>query len=159
MRDLKWIVVHHSASPRITSFSTVEEWHRKPPPKGHGWPTIGYARFIDHTGSIYDGAKRQGVQYHARRYNKNGRGICVAGDNTNPAREWNVSQHEALAQEIMYWSDLFPLARVVGHRELPGAKTLCPGLDLEEWLDDRKIVVATLDWTDARIAEGFGRGA
>ena len=131
----------------------MEKWH-----KAKGWSQIGYTRVIDNVGTVYDGRRRQVTQAHAKGYNRNGIGLCVTGDNTVSGREWTPTQHTQLYDELIYWVRLFPFARVAGHRDLKGAQTLCPGIEMQEWLEHRDLIVPTIAWTNERITEEFGDG-
>lgn len=137
--DIDLIVVHHSASPLSTSAKQIHSWHT-----AKGWSDTGYHRVIEATGRVYDGRPLQLVGAHARGNNSNSIGICVVGDNTTEEHRWTLLQEGSLALTIKYYSDLYPLAQVCGHRDTRGASTECPGLDIGDWCRERSIDVPLL---------------
>ena len=130
MAPPKRLVIHHSASPRETTYEQVEGWHLE-----KGWDAIGYHYLIDgeakaHVGRpiVYQGA-------HAKGANRDSIGICVTGDNTRDGLWWDRVQKLELTLLVGALRRAFPGIEVMGHREVPGAATLCPGVDVS-WLRD-----------------------
>jgi hypothetical protein len=58
------------------------------------------------------------------------------GNNTDPEESWTTAQRNGLALFVRWFSRFFPEADVMGHRDLPDAKTLCPGLDVRALLKE-----------------------
>lgn len=122
--------MHHSASPRdATTLAKIRRWHRD-----RGWQDVGYNRVIEATGICLDGRPIQNQPAHAQGHNKKGVGVCVVGDNTTIGEDWNEAQILALIAELRFLRSQFPTARIAGHRDLKGAKTECPGLNLRTLL-------------------------
>jgi hypothetical protein len=140
MRDIKLIVIHHSASPLTTTAQQIAVWHAARFRLG-----IGYHRIIEAAGAVLDGRKVQRVGAHAKGSNMESVGICVVGDNTQANCHWTPRQNDALAKTIMYYHTLYPLAQVCGHRDTMGASTLCPGLNVAAWCRNRLIDVPLLE--------------
>ena len=140
MRPIDLIVVHHSASSPKTTVAQIRKWHVD----DHGWSDIGYHRIIVGDGSVWDGRPVQASGAHSRGSNKSSIGICVTGDNTVSDYRWTEAQHKALEHTLLYYADLYPAARVCGHRDTPRASTLCPGLDIGEWCRERGVPVMLL---------------
>lgn len=124
MRRIDYVVVHHSASKRSTTFEEVREWHL-----AKGWKDIGYHFFIDGKAKLHYGRPIDQIGAHAKGHNSNSIGICIAGDNTKDRSSWTADQIDILKGLIAalrtVLKDNF---KVVGHREL--VATLCPGLDI-----------------------------
>jgi len=134
MRAIKRLVIHHSASSTQTTVAQIREWH-----VARGWSDIGYHRVIEGDGSILDGRPVQTIGAHAKGSNRDSIGICVVGDNTREDRKWTKPQERSLSIVIRYYQELYPGITVLGHRDAPGARTECPGLDIRHWCQSRGI--------------------
>lgn len=133
------IAIHHSASPRTTTYEQVERWHTAAKPEGRGWAAIGYNHVI-----LGDGTGRPGrivPQRGAGVANRNTGliNVLVVGDNTREDRRWTQRQVGALVLYLDACCSVWPHLRgcVFGHRDLadPHHPTLCPGLDVRELID------------------------
>ena len=129
MRRISDIVIHQSASPRSATASLIDQWHRE-----RGWTGIGYHLVIEGDGRLARGRKLERVGAHCRRSNLHSIGICVVGDNAKPSCEWVSAQIVTLRSIVAVLSALLPDAQVRGHRDMPYASTVCPGLDVRELL-------------------------
>ena len=128
-RDIRLIVVHHTASPRSTTWRDIQRWHWKRF-KMHS----GYHRIIESDGFVMDGQRIQKRGAHAPP-NSGRFGIVVVGDNTVPGRGWNATQWDSLIRELHYWCDRLPNADICGHNQTK--PTECPGLDIGKALLER----------------------
>lgn len=137
--DISLIVIHHSASPLSTSVKQIRQWHI-----ANGWSDIGYHRVIEATGRIHDGRPIQKIGAHAKGSNSTSIGICVVGNNTTVNHRWTLLQERSLDLTIRYYSNLYPLAVVCGHRDTRKASTECPGLSIRDWCRERSINVPLL---------------
>jgi hypothetical protein len=134
LREIRLIVVHHSASPTTTTAKQIARWHSAPKPIGRGWRLgTGYHRVIEGDGGILDGRKIQWRGAHAKGANTGSVGVCVVGDNTKASQRWTSRQEDALAVLLTHLCRVYPMARVAGHRDLPGQQTVCPGLSIRAW--------------------------
>jgi len=134
------IVQHYSATPIESDFTAadIDRMHRK-----RGFKGIGYHYFIRKDGTIETGrdmskAGRFEQGAHVRGSNHNSIGICCEGgvrkaapnvgfDSRTPAQ---IKSQIALIRDLMR---RYPGARVVGHKDMPGAATQCPGYDATAW--------------------------
>lgn len=130
---IKYLIVHHSASPRdTTSVETIRRWHVQ----DRGWADIGYHWIITGDGVLHPGRPLTMQGAHAPKVNPESWGICVTGDNTNPDQRWNGLQEFTLVKHITAVRFLLPEIDVRGHRDT-GQATACPGLDIREWMKER----------------------
>jgi len=127
MRDISSLIIHHSASPRITTAKQIKEWH-----KAKGWTDIGYHYVIEATGKLVIGRPVENIGAHCKGYNIDSVGICLTGDNTKDAEKWGLAQLAVLYDIIHAFRLVFPMIRIFGHKDL-GA-TECPGLNIKEVL-------------------------
>ena len=130
-RLIDLVVIHHSASPRSTSLEEIRGWHKQ-----RGFRDVGYHYVVEERGDVRIGRPLWEEGAHAAGWNAHSVGICVTGDNTKPAEHWNASQTFALRQLVRALRLLIPGVEVRGHRELKGAATECPGLDVLGLLGD-----------------------
>jgi len=140
-RKWQYIIVHHSATDAGDA-SYLNILHKR-----RGWNEIGYDFVIDNgTKGKADGAievsprwinQEDGAHCRAADMNYKGIGICLVG---NFSQE-RVSEKEMNA--LVYLTNLLrkyygiPLNRVLGHGQVPGARTECPG-KLFPWTEFRK---------------------
>ena len=136
MDKIEKVVIHHSASPRSTTFEEIRQWHTRSPPEGRGWVDIAYHVIIDHTGLIHQGRAIPRNGAHARGANSDSIGICITGDNSKPEHKWSLLQQDALRQVLDAIELLWPGLPVVGHRDVmePG-HTICPGVEVATLLE------------------------
>jgi len=130
-RKWKYIIVHHSATDRGNSE------HFDLAHKNRGWKGVGYHFVIDNgTYGKEDGQiettprwikQLDGAHCKAGKMNKNGIGICLVG---------NFSEEGVSSRQLQSLSTLtnklkkyykIPSKRIMGHGQVPGARTECPG--------------------------------
>lgn len=129
MRSISHIVIHHSASPLSTTLEDIDSWHRK-----KKWAGCGYHLVCESDGTMRLGRPVGKVGAHVRGYNLNSIGICLVGNNTWPNDGWTQPQIASLCEMLRSLSILFPEAEVLGHRDMKGTATECPGLDVRALL-------------------------
>jgi len=125
LKEVKYLIIHHTATARdTTTFEAVKKYHIS-----LGWGDIGYHYLITADGKIWSGRSEQTVGAHCKASNMNFQsiGICLAGNFMNETP--TVPQLNALLGLIMFLSGKYLIKKdnVLGHREVTGAKTLCPG--------------------------------
>jgi N-acetyl-anhydromuramyl-L-alanine amidase AmpD len=130
-RKWKYIVIHHSATD-TGDLEKIDSAHRK-----RGWAGAGYHFVIDNgTCGKSDGqieatprwkAQKDGAHCRAGEMNTRGIGICLVG---NYSQDYpSERQLEALVRLVKRLESFYriPTSRILGHRQVPGAKTECPG--------------------------------
>ena len=136
LRPWRWIVVHHSGNPRGDAAS-IDLAHEH----GRGWDGIGYHFVIGNGAPMPRGrieatfrwrGQREGAHAGAddaqRPYNQEGIGVCVIGDYRAGGLEAPVETRLAdlCALLVRHCPQLSP-ERIIGHRDVPGKATACPG--------------------------------
>jgi LysM repeat protein len=127
----KYIVIHHSATDEGNSLY-FDKYHQ-----GKGWEGIGYHFVIDNgTKEKQDGQievsprwikQEDGSHCSASNMNEKAIGICLVG---NFNREYVSSkQLDALVYLVNILRKYYkiPLKRIIGHNQVLGARTECPG--------------------------------
>ena len=122
-----WLIIHHTATDRdTTTFSGVKNYHIS-----KGWGDIGYHWFIT-TNRVYKGRAENVVGAHCRADGMNFKslGICVAGNfmKEDPVG-WQINRLNKLVKELQNKYNI-PKSNILGHREVNGASTACPGNNL-----------------------------
>lgn len=127
MTRIERLVIHHSASPRGTSFNSIRQWHLR-----KGWNDIGYNYVILGNGKLRVGRALPTTGAHAKGKNATSIGVCVVGNNTKDGQHWAVEQRATLRKVVAACRLLWPDIKVCGHRDVmaPGY-TECPGVDVE----------------------------
>ena len=132
--SIKFLVLHCSAS-RCNQDYSVEQLRRDH--KARGFYDIGYHFYIRKDGTMTQHRKLLEVGAHARPYNRCSIGICYEGGLNEEGRACNTitaEQETRLVELFRNLKTLFPKAKIVGHRDLPGTTPKeCPGFDAGSW--------------------------
>ena len=132
--DIKYLVLHCSATRRNQDYS-VEQLRRDH--KARGFYDIGYHFYIRKDGTMTQHRKLLEVGAHARPYNRCSIGICYEGGLDEHGKLYNTmtaEQETRLVDLFRNLKILFPKAKIVGHRDLPGTTPKeCPCLDAGSW--------------------------
>ena len=132
--SIKFLVLHCSASQCDQDYS-VEQLRRDH--KARGFYDIGYHFYIRKDGTMTQHRKLLEVGAHARPYNRCSIGICYEGgldEHGKPYNTMTAEQETRLVDLFRNLKILFPKAKIVGHRDLPGTTPKeCPCLDAGSW--------------------------
>ena len=132
--SIKFLVLHCSAS-RCDQDYSVEQLRRDH--KKRGFYDIGYHFYIRKDGTMTQHRKLLEVGAHARPYNRCSIGICYEGgldEHGKPYNTMTAEQETRLVDLFRNLKILFPKAKIVGHRDLPGTTPKeCPCLDAGSW--------------------------
>ena len=132
--SVRFLVLHCSAS-RCNQDYSVEQLRRDH--KARGFYDIGYHFYIRKDGTMTQHRKLLEVGAHARPYNRCSIGICYEGgldEQGKPCYTMTTEQETRLIDLFRNLKILFPKAKIVGHRDLPGTTPKeCPCLDAGSW--------------------------
>lgn len=138
--DIKYLVLHCSAS-RCNQDYRVELLRRDH--KARGFYDIGYHFYIRKDGKKTQHRMLLEVGAHCIPYNRCSIGICYEGgldEDGKPANTLTKEQEERITDLLINLHKLFPKAKIVGHRDLPGASPKeCPCFDAHTifgWIED-----------------------
>lgn len=136
-QDVKYLIIHHSATSRDgTTFGAIKSYHTKT----LGWEDCGYHYVITGEGILFYGRHVEFVGDHCKTpapsMNFRSLGICLTGN--FEIEKPSDAQIVTLENLLLSLSSGYkiPIANILGHREAPGAATLCPGKNLLSWLKD-----------------------
>ena len=138
--SVRFLILHCSATRRNQDYS-VEQLMRDH--KKRGFRTIGYHFYIRKDGTITQHRKLLEVGAHCRPYNRGSIGICYEGgldEEGKPCDTRTPEQTERILDVLTRLHKLFPKAKIVGHRDLPGTiPKECPCLDTHAvfgWIEE-----------------------
>ena len=132
--SIRFLVLHCSAT-RCNQDYSVEQLRRDH--NARGFYDIGYHFYIRKDGTMTQHRKLLEVGAHARPYNRCSIGICYEGGLDEHGKACNTmtaEQETRLVDLFRNLMTLFPKAKIVGHRDLPGTTPKeCPGFDAGSW--------------------------
>lgn len=136
----RWIVIHHSASRRGDS-QEIDREHLVI----RGWDGIGYDFVIGNGTDMplgrIDATFRWRLQSRGAHagsapeqaiYNQDGIGICLVGNfQTGPLDPFQEHRLVELCAQLIHHVPTLAVSRIIGHRDVPGKATACPGANVD----------------------------
>ncbi len=128
-RNIREIIIHCSATPEGRNYTVedIRRWHRQ-----QGWSDIGYHYVIYRDGTIHEGRHVDIAGAHCVNHNAHSIGICyiggVASDGKTPKDTRTLTQRAALLSLLNELRQLYPNAKIYGHRNFDPRKA-CPSFD------------------------------
>ena len=124
------IVVHCAATIEGQEYDAIDidRWHKK-----RGWRKIGYHFVVKLDGTIESGRMLDEVGAHVKGYNRGSIGICYIGGldaDKEPKDTRTEEQKESLLLLLKTLKKMYPLAQILGHKDL--AARSCPCFDAKE---------------------------
>lgn len=113
-----YIVLHHAEASKA-SVEDIHRWHLE-----RGWAGIGYHFYVRKDGSVYRGRPIDTVGAHVQGYNYNSIGVCAEG--AYMTETMPETQRQAIIALVRELREIYPQAKIVGHRDLMATK--CPGV-------------------------------
>jgi N-acetyl-anhydromuramyl-L-alanine amidase AmpD len=126
---VKWthIVIHHTGAEQKNA-RQVRDYHRR-----LGWRDVGYHYLIERDGVVVPGRppSMRGAHCLAGGMNHKALGIALLGNlEERPPLPAQTAALQGLLRRLVREYRI-PPANVLGHREVPGAATVCPGRHLD----------------------------
>jgi N-acetyl-anhydromuramyl-L-alanine amidase AmpD len=117
------IIVHHTGAEEKDA-GQVKRYHLS-----LGWRDIGYNYVIERSGRVVEGRPLNIPGAHCRARGMNRRAIGVAVIGNLEKHKMRAAQWEALVKLLQTLARRYgiPVQNILGHREVPGAATACPG--------------------------------
>lgn len=132
---VKYLAIHHSASPDTQTPTEIANYHIN----NNSWGGIGYHFVVSRDGLVYYVGDIATARANVSNLNDQVIGICLIGNFTGgrmPTAEQIDSVHKLCEFFINNYASLTNLNSwdvVMGHKELPGQATACPGDDWPSW--------------------------
>ncbi|MBN8696335.1 MAG: N-acetylmuramoyl-L-alanine amidase [Bacteroidetes bacterium] len=134
LRNIKYIVVHCTATPTTTTLESIKRYWKEQ----RGWgDTPGYHYFIKRDGTIVQLLDEKKNSYGVYKHNSECISIAYVGGidkDGKPVDNRSDAQKHAMFDIIVRLTEKYPKAEVLGHRDFPGVKKACPCFDVKEWL-------------------------
>ena len=128
MRDIKYIVIHCTATPQTSTIASIQRYWRDV----LGWKSPGYHFIIKPDGEIVPLLDISKPSNGVAGYNAHAIHISYVGgvDAKNKALDNRTdAQKESLVKLVKHFKLLYPKALVQGHRDFPGVRKDCPSFD------------------------------
>lgn len=156
-RAINLIVIHCSATPngRPDTVADIDAGHRaggfrRDPAAirryqavlGHALGSVGYHYVIETAGTVRAGRHPSEIGAHVKGLNDKSLGICLIGTD-----RYSLEQFASLRVLIANMRQQYPAAKIIGHRDCSPDKNgdgvidhrdwlkICPGFDVQTWLD------------------------
>lgn len=135
-RLIEKIILHCSASPngRPQTVQDIDAWHRTAgyhrsnPIINPDLKSIGYHYVIYIDGTVHTGRGVEEIGAHAADHNHDSIGICMIGTDKFTREQWL-----SVSELVHILSKAYPAAEVMGHRDLPDVRKICPGFNAITW--------------------------
>lgn len=133
-RKTNWLVIHCSATRAVQDVGAadIRRWHR-----AQGWADIGYHYVIRRSGKVEKGRAVDSVGAGVQGHNADSLHICLVGglnnDSYKPEDNYTPQQWDALKKLLTAMVKKYPDAKVLGHRDFPNVKKMCPCFSAKTW--------------------------
>lgn len=152
--DVEFVVLHHTEAMRVLTWTFVAAYHVN----GRGWPGIAYHIGVREAGGrcVVNLLNSPEIRsYHAHTEgNNHGLAVCVAGkfdvDTPSAVERDTLQRVVAVARRWATWRQSLP---VLGHGDVPGNQTDCPGANLKALLPalNEQADLDTVIWQVAKV--------
>ena len=133
--EIKWIVIHCSATKLSQNFTKAKLWASHV--KGNGWSDIGYHYYITKDGKLHTCRPEEKVGAHVKGFNQKSIGICYEGGIAEDGKHEDTRTAEQLVTMhnlLVSLKQKYPDAEIVGHRDLLQFRTKdCPCFDARRY--------------------------
>lgn len=133
MRNIKYLVVHCTATSRDTTITSIQDyWRRK-----LGWRSPGYHKIIKADGEVVTLATDDKITNGVAGYNSVSLHVSYIGGvdrRNNPFDTRTEEQNKSLEKVLREWKKKYPDAEIRGHRDFPKVRKACPSFDVKSWL-------------------------
>lgn len=134
LNQVKYLAIHHTAGPDTQTPNQIANFHIN----SNGWGGIGYHFLIAKDGTVFYVGDISTARANVANLNDAVLGICLIGNFTSgkmPTDEQLNSAHKLCDFFINNYPALSNLSwdAVLGHKDLPGQSTACPGDNWKLW--------------------------
>ena len=131
MRNIKYIVIHCTATPQGTKISSILNYWKNV----LKWKNPGYHFVVDKDGNICKLRDITQTANGVKNYNKYANHIAYIGgvDNAGkPKDNRTLKQKDQLLFKVRELKRMFPNAVILGHRDFPNVQKACPSFDAKK---------------------------
>lgn len=123
MREIKWIVIHCTATPQNTTIDSIKRYWREV----LKWKSFGYHWILEASGKRHQLAKDEQICNGVAGHNKGAIHISYIGGLNSDDR--TREQKQGLVDLVVFYKRKYPNAKVRGHRDFPNVSKACPQFD------------------------------
>ena len=123
--NIKLLVVHCSDTNNSKNLK-AEDIHKMH--LGFNWDGIGYHKIILRSGNVENGRPEYWIGAHVKGKNDISLGVCLIGRD-----KFTKRQFISLEKVLKKWKNLYPEAKIIGHRDIGDTKKTCPNFDVKLW--------------------------
>jgi N-acetylmuramoyl-L-alanine amidase len=141
MRQIKYIVLHCTATPQTATVEAIQKYWRS----SLGWKSPGYHHIIPASGNPVRLAEDEQICNGVKGFNSNAIHISYIGgvdEKNKPTDNRTASQRGHMLALVNHYKALYPAAEVKGHRDFPNVKKACPSFDVATWLKSIGLIFA-----------------
>ena len=135
LSGVNYLAIHHTAAPDTQTPEQIANFHIN----SNGWGGIGYHFVIAKDGTVYYVGDISTARANVANLNDQVIGICLIG-NFTAGREPQDTQLDSARKLCEFFFTNYPdlsnidsWDRVMGHKDLPGQSTICPGDNWSGW--------------------------
>lgn len=134
LNQVKYLAIHHTAGPDSQTPEQIANFHIS----SNGWGGIGYHFLVAKDGAVFYVGDISTARANVANINEQVIGICLIGNFTEGRTPANpqIDSLNKLGDFFINYADLSNVKSwdaVLGHKELPGQSTICPGDDWNSW--------------------------
>jgi N-acetylmuramoyl-L-alanine amidase len=133
-RNIKYIVVHCTATPPTTSLESIKRYWKEVKKWGD---TPGYHYLIDAEGTTHRLLEEHKNSFGVYAHNSECINLSYIGGIDNegkPKDTRSLRQQVVMHRLIKDLQERYPKAEVLGHRDFPNVAKACPSFDVKSWL-------------------------
>lgn len=138
MREIKFIVIHCTATPPTATVENIQRYWKNV----LGWKNPGYHILIDAKGNSTYLQPFDKIANGVAGQNEHSLHISYIGGISKtfaPLDTRTIQQKATMLKHLIELKELFPNAKILGHRDFPGVKKACPSFDVKEWIKIYKL--------------------
>ncbi len=136
IRDIKYIVVHCTATPPNTTIESIKRFWKEQ----RGWGDVpGYHYIIERNGNVIKLLDESKNSYGVYKHNSSCVSLAFIGGidkEGKPTDNRSDAQKHVMFNLIVSHTEKYPKAEVLRHRDFAGVKKACPCFDVKSWLKD-----------------------
>ena len=128
MRNIKYLVVHCTATPQATTVESIQRYWRE----RLGWLASGYHKIVKPNGEVITLAQDDAVCNGVAGFNSASLHVSYIGgidSRGNAFDNRTQGQKDAISQVLHAWRAKYPNAKIQGHRDFPRVNKACPSFD------------------------------
>lgn len=128
-KEIKLLVVHCSDTKNSSNLDAtdIHKMHLN-----FGWDGIGYHKIITRSGKVENGRPEYWIGAHVKGKNKISLGVCLIGRDS-----FTKKQFISLERVLKKWKNIYPSAKIVGHKDTGNTKKTCPNFNVQTWSQNK----------------------